>query len=309
MVLGSSVKGCSGLLQAAPGGHAAAPLPAAAAVQVTPASSRRAPCRVPHRAPRRAPRRVPVEYSVEYPSSTPECPCSVVAARLRMGRCGAGGRAARGSGYWPLGSAGAPNGTNRGARGTPSTRERSQAHAAPARMMESDAAISLLATTRCAQYRRVPVEHVYSTPSREYPLVPSRVPPKLPPHSVRESSWSAPMRPSRPRRVAVPREYSHERRWVQCVRSWCSRLAAAQVGVLTSTLEHPQSRRGKHSRVPASCAGGRRSCQSGTAVTSSCRSVRVPRVVTVWVPSEYPLPRVPSAGAAVPYQSAVNAYA
>ncbi len=47
--------------------------------------------------------------------------------------------------------------------------EYSQVRAAPARMMESDAAISLLATTRCAQYRGVPVEHVYSTLSQEYP--------------------------------------------------------------------------------------------------------------------------------------------
>ncbi len=37
------------------------------------------------------------------------------------------------------------------------------------RMMESDAAITLLATTRCAQYRGVPVEHVYSTLSQAYP--------------------------------------------------------------------------------------------------------------------------------------------
>jgi hypothetical protein len=150
-------------------------------------------------------RRSPLRAAVEHPSSTPECPCSPLAARLRMGRCGrAGGRAARGSGY--IGQCRCPKRDQPSrcrprARVTPSTRKCSQAHAAPARMMESDAAISLLATTRCAQYCRVPVEHVYSTPSREYPLVPSRVPPKLPPHSGRESSRSAVMRPSRPRRV------------------------------------------------------------------------------------------------------------
>ncbi len=52
---------------------------------------------------------------------------------------------------------------------------------APARMLESDAAISLLATTRCAQCRRVtatvsPIEDTQAYPFRLPPSAPARVP-------------------------------------------------------------------------------------------------------------------------------------